>query len=89
MQVILHLVEFSLFSSEYRLLVSQFMLQTVLHLEQSLDVPLEFQALLLYVADPVSLFSSHQVLIIYIQVSEVSFLRLMNLIKLLILSLLF
>jgi len=52
------------------------MLQYVLHLEKSLYVPLEFLALLLYIADSISLFSSHQVFIVYIQVSEVSFLGL-------------
>ena len=52
------------------------MLQYVMHLEQNLYVPLKFLALLLYIADSVSLFTSHQVFIVYIEVSEVPFLRL-------------
>jgi hypothetical protein len=89
MQLILDLIKFSLFSPEKRLFISQFMFYSVLHLKQSIDISLKFLALLLYVADPVSLFSSNQIFIVYIEVSQIPFLGLVKLIKLLILSLLF
>ncbi len=87
MKLALLLVKVSLLNPECCLFVSEFMLESMLNLEKTTNVSLKFLALRLDIADFIAFFSSQKLFKVYIQVSQVLFLRLVNLIELLILFL--
>lgn len=81
------LVEVTLLDPECRLFVTEFMLDYMLNFEKPTNVFLKFIGLCLDIADFIAFFSSQKFFEVYIQVSQVLFLRLVNLIELLILFL--
>ncbi len=87
MKLALLLVEVTLLDPECRLFVSDFMLECMLNLEKTTNISLKFLALRLDIADFIAFFSSQKFFKVYIQISQVLFLRLVNLIELLILFL--